>query len=94
MRFEWDENKNQINKDRHGLSFETAALVFQDPNSLGWLDPRYEAIEERWCSLGRIGTTVIFVAYTVEEDDHGEEIIRIISAREATPGEERRYYAG
>ena len=30
MRFEWDEEKNTVNKEKHGISFETAALVFDE----------------------------------------------------------------
>ena len=93
MLFEWDENKNKRNQVKHGLSFETAAWVFRDPNVLSGLDGRYDDIEERWYSIGRIGTTVVYVAHTVVENEHGEEIIRIISARKATPVEERKYYA-
>jgi uncharacterized DUF497 family protein len=59
---------------------------------LAVLDKRYEGIEERWISLGLIGFQVMYVARTVREDRNGEEIIRIISARKATPREERRYY--
>ena len=92
MQFEWDESKNQANQAKHGLDFQTAALVFRDPRILSGLDRRYADVEERWYSIGRIGTTVIYVAHTTWEDEDGEEIIRIISARKATPREERRYY--
>jgi uncharacterized protein len=93
MQFEWDENKNQANWARHGLDFQTAALVFRDPHVLSGLDRRYDDIEEHWYSIGRVETTVIYVAHTVWENDDGEEIIRLISARKATPREARRYYA-
>ena len=93
MQFEWDEHKNKRNQRKHGLSFETAALVFRDPDVLSELDRRYQDIEERWHSIGRIGTTVIYVSHTVVESEHGEEIIRIISARKATSVEQRNYYA-
>ena len=93
MQFEWDEPKNKRNQRRHGLSFETAALVFRDPDVLSELDRRYENIEERWYSIGRIGITVVYVSHTVVESEHGEEIIRIISARKATSVEQRSYYA-
>jgi uncharacterized DUF497 family protein len=90
--FEWDPNKNESNKAKHGLSFETAVLVFQDPNLLSILDERYQGEEERWVSIGLIDIMVVYVAHTVSEDDNGEETIRIISARKATPREERRYF--
>ena len=93
MQFEWDEPKNKRNQRRHGLSFETAALVFRDPDVLSELDKRYENIEERWYSIGRIGITVVYVSRTVVESEHGKEIIHIISARKATSVEQRNYYA-
>lgn len=93
MQFEWNQDKNRLNKKKHGLSFETASFVFQDPFILSVPDNRHCYQEERWQSLGLIQETVIYVAHTVEEDNNGEEIIRIISARAATPHEAKRYYA-
>ena len=92
MQFEWDEHKNKRNQHKHGLSFETAAVVFRDPDVLSELDRRYEDIEERWSSIGRIGTTVVYVSHTLVESEHGEEIIRIISARKANRREGRVYF--
>lgn len=54
MRFEWDERKDQRNRARHGVGFETAALVFDDPDHLSIQD-RYEGDEERWQTLGLAG---------------------------------------
>jgi uncharacterized DUF497 family protein len=54
MRFEWDENKNKTNRDKHGVSFETAQLVFNDPHALSVQD-RHECGEERWQTLGLVG---------------------------------------
>ena len=90
MRFEWDEAKNRSNQAKHGLSFETAALVFDDPHQLSVLD-RHEGSEERWQTLGLVGgVMVILVAHTWRE--HGDdEVIRIISARKATQQERMRY---
>ena len=93
MQFEWDKNKNRVNKKKHGLNFEIASFVFQDPFLLSVPDDRHNYPEERWQSLGLIQDILIYVAHTVGEDDNGEEIIRIISARSATPSETRRYYA-
>lgn len=86
MRFEWDINKNKLNKSKHGVSFEIASLVFQDSFLLS-------VPEERWRSLGLIQDVLIYVAHIVGVDNNDEEIIRIISARAATSGETRRYYA-
>ena len=91
MRFEWNEHKDRRNRVRHGVSFETARLVFDDPRAISIQD-RHENGEERWQTLGRIGHTVILlVAHTYRENEAGEEIVRIISARKATPKERRRY---
>jgi hypothetical protein len=34
LEFEWDEEKNKINKKKHGISFEVAKLVFNDDNRI------------------------------------------------------------
>jgi uncharacterized DUF497 family protein len=93
MQFEWNINKNQLNKKKHGLSFEIASFVFEDPYLLSVPDNRYHYSEERWQSLGLIQQVLIYIAHTVKEDDNGEEIIRIISARAATSSETKQYYA-
>jgi uncharacterized DUF497 family protein len=93
MQFEWDNQKNQLNKRKHGLSFETASFTFQDPFILSVPDDRTHYAEERWQSLGLIQGILIYVAHTIGEDNNGEEIIRIISARAATANEVRRYFA-
>jgi uncharacterized protein len=92
MRYEWDENKNDSNLEKHGLSFETASLVFDDPNALSIPD-RIENGEERWQTIGMIENIVIvMVAHTIKlETDSQEEIIRIISARKATRAERQEY---
>jgi uncharacterized protein len=90
MRFEWDPNKSRANLRKHSVSFETATLVFADPNHLSIQD-RFDGGEERWQTMGLAsGITILIVAHTVT-DKNGEEVIRIISARKATPRERRRY---
>ena len=91
MRFEWDERKNSQNRAKHGISFETARLVFEDPHAISIQD-RYDNGEERWQTIGRVGHTVILlVAHTCSGEDEPEEVIRIISARKATPRERKVY---
>lgn len=92
LRFEWDEAKNLSNKRKHGVSFETASRVFADPFALSEQD-RIERGEPRWRTIGLIeGFFVLVVAHTVlEAGDDETEIIRIISARRASPRERRRY---
>ncbi len=86
IKFTWDENKNTINKAKHGISFETARLVFNDPLHISIQD-RHENGEERWQTLGFInGVAVVLVAHSLYEKN-GTEIFRIISARKATKQE-------
>jgi uncharacterized DUF497 family protein len=90
MKFIWDENKNAINKTKHGVSFETAQLVFDDPLHISIQD-RYENGEERWQTLGLINNVVVLlVAHCIDEEDNAE-VMRIISARKATKQERLCY---
>jgi len=91
MRFEWDEVKNRRNLEKHKISFETAMLVFDDPYARSVQDRVVDG-EERWQTVGMIKGLVILVAHGYREEG-GEEVIRIISARRATPAE-RRVYEG
>ena len=90
-RFEWDENKNKANLEKHGISFETAKLVFDDAHCLLVLD-RIEGGEERWHAIGMIlkAAVVLTVVHTHRTESR-EEVIRIISARRATKQEEDDY---
>jgi uncharacterized DUF497 family protein len=89
-RFSWDEQKNRANRRKHGVSFETATLVFSDPNVIFAQDREVDG-EPRWQAIGKAGDTVLLlVAHAYEEDDGGETI-RIISARRAEPEEFESY---
>ena len=91
MQFTWDERKNRINSRKHGISFETARLVFDDPYQVSRLDREVEG-ELRWQTIGMVkGIQVLLVAHTLSESGE-EEIVHIISARKATP-QERSIYA-
>lgn len=83
---EWDNQKNEINKKKHGISFETAALVFADENRIEYYDKLHSIEEDRYVILGMV-KDVLFVVYTVRED-----ISRLISARIATAAERKIYY--
>lgn len=97
MRYEWDEAKNLQNQQKHeGISFEMAALVFEDERCLLDLDRIDKTGEQRWHAIGtaRIESriaVVLLVVHAYREDIYGEEIIRIISARRAKKHEVRRY---
>lgn len=90
--FSWGERKNRANRHKHGVSFETAARVFHDPDVIFAQDREVDG-EPRWQAIGRADDVVLLlVAHAYEEDD-GEETIRIISARRTTSTEEQSYYA-
>ena len=84
--------KNRINQTKHnGLDFETAAHVFDDLNVMFMEDGVVEG-EQRWFALGVVSRALLIVVHVYREDDvNGEEVIRIISAREANQRERRIY---
>jgi uncharacterized DUF497 family protein len=90
VRFIWDEAKNRSNRRKHGVSFETARLVFADPLHLS-IFAGHEHGEERWQTLGLVGSVVILLVVHTYVEQNGEEIVRIISARKATKRERARY---
>ena len=89
MRFEWDDNKEQINIAKHGIDFTTAARVFEDDTRLDLYDEAHSDAEDRYITIGEINgvAIIIFVVYTERGD-----AIRLISARKATKQERRAYY--
>ena len=87
--FEWDENKNQINIRKHGVSFEEAKTVFYDEEALLIDDPEHSEEEDRFIILGfSRNANMLVVCHCYRESDTK---IRIISARKATKAE-RLYY--
>jgi uncharacterized DUF497 family protein len=93
VRFEWDEKKNRANQKKHDVSFGLAQRVFDDPLALSRLD-RVENGEQRWQTLGLVGETVVLLVVHTVQEEHSEEVIRIISARKATSRERRHYEQG
>ncbi len=93
MNWVWDDAKNRANKRAHGLSFETAQLVFRDPDAASRLDQHPDG--NRWQTLGLVGTVLLFVVHTWPDFEDGtQETGRIISARKATPHERKAYEEG
>ncbi len=89
IRFEWDENKNAINKKKHAIAFEEAKTVFDDPEALVIDDPDHSEYEERFIILGFSScANLLVVCHCYRES---ESVIRIISARRATVREARQY---
>ncbi len=91
MKFEWDDNKNRINQEKHGVSFEEAIEVFDDALQISKLDHRFNYFEERWITLGATKKEKLLVVANLFFTDDGEEIIRIISARKANSNERKVY---
>lgn len=87
-RFAWDVNKERVNRAKHGVSFETAKEVFEDPDLITRQDREVEG-ERRWQTIG-YPRGILTVAHTAVELGP-DEVIRIISARRATPGERKLY---
>lgn len=89
MKFEWDDHKEQINIQKRGIDFSTAALVFNDIYRIETYDSLHSDIEDRYITIGQINsiTLIVMVVYTERTD-----VIRIISARLATTREKEAYY--
>ena len=86
LEFEWDEEKNEINKRKRGIDFNTALHVFDDEDRIEIYDIEHSVEEDRYNTIGRVHD-ILFVVYTERKDK-----IRIISARLASAAERRLYY--
>lgn len=85
--FEWDDEKAESNRRKHGVSFDEAATIFNDPNIATISDPDHSDTEERFVS---IGLSVIARLLTVIHAFRKTRI-RLISARKATKAEKKKY---
>jgi uncharacterized DUF497 family protein len=89
MRFAWDDAKAEENQRKHGVSFEEAATVFADENARLKHDPEHSQEDDRFILLGfSAKLRILLVCHAYREND---EVIRIISARKATPNERKQY---
>lgn len=90
MEFDWDENKAKINLSKHGVSFDEAKTVFDDPFCDSFYDPDHSYDEDRYIAIGRsVHLRLLIVSYT-EHDN----VTRLITAREATHREREKYEEG
>ena len=85
--FEWDEEKAQDNLRKHGISFEEAQTVFNDPLAITIPDPDHSADEDRFITIGESDKRRILVAVYTER----RKKIRLISARKASRTERKKY---
>jgi uncharacterized DUF497 family protein len=89
-RIEWDPNKAEANVAKHGVSFNDAATVFNDALALTITDPDHSFEEDRFITMGLSARNQLLVVVHTDS----AEVIRLISAREATPRERRTYETG
>lgn len=87
VRFEWDPRKAAHNSAKHGVSFEEAKTVFDDDLFLVFSDPDHSLEEQRFLIVGRSRQARLLVVVYTER----AEVVRLISAREATRRERRTY---
>jgi uncharacterized DUF497 family protein len=90
VRFEWHPEKAAANLAKHGVSFNEASSVFGDPLATTVPDPDHSFGEERLLTTGLSNQQRVVIIWHTEGDD----AIRIIGAREATPRERRTYESG
>ena len=90
IRFEWDEEKNKINQKKHGIDFETARLIFDDPFCVTFVES-VSGGEGRWHAIGSVEDVIVMVVVHTYRQDGSDEVIRIISARRATRHERKLY---
>ena len=92
MRWTWDGRKDRDNERKHGMGFEIARLVFDDPYAATREDAH--SLERRWQTIGTVGNLILVVVHTWPEPEGNEAEGRIISARKATSHERRAYEEG
>ena len=88
--FEWDENKNNINRVKHKIDFMDAIQVFFDDRRISKIDDRHDYGEHRYQVIGMSNERVLFVVYA----EKSENTIRVISARKANKKERSAYERG
>jgi uncharacterized DUF497 family protein len=87
MEFEWNENKAEANLSKHGVSFEEAKTVFDDPLYVDFYDPDHSYDEQRYIIIGESQQRRLLMVSYIESGD----AIRLISSRELTPAERKAY---
>jgi hypothetical protein len=89
MRFDWDSQKAATNQAKHGISFELAVTVFDDPFALIAPDLDHSTVDEiREWIIGQSDRGVLVVVFTIRQP---KDVYRIISARKANGKERKRY---
>ncbi len=86
MKFEWDENKNKSNLEKHGIDFNQAKEVFNDKDKIEITDKREDYGEERTKIIGKAMDLLLSVIYTMRD-----ATVRLISARASSRKERKDY---
>jgi hypothetical protein len=87
MKFERDENKAAANLEKHGVSFDEAQEVFDDPSALVRYDEVHSIAEDRFIIIGYSRSNLLLVIFA----ERGADLIRLISARLAARREQKEY---
>ncbi len=87
MRFEWDKEKAKSNIKKHKITFDEAVTIFYDPVSATFTDPDHSINEYRFITIGCSNQGKLLVVCHIDRD----EVIRIISVRQATPKERKKH---
>jgi hypothetical protein len=88
VRFEWDDVKDLLNREKHGISFAEARRLFESGvDYLEIFDSEHSDLEDRFIAIGPIDRGLVVIVYTEREED----TVRIIGARWASPREQSLY---
>lgn len=87
MEYEWDDNKNYKNQEKHGIDFYDAIRIFMDNDRIEWFDNRKDYQEKRFRTVGVVSGVLLTVVYTPRNGRY-----RLISARKASRHERETYY--
>jgi uncharacterized DUF497 family protein len=90
VKFEWDAEKARANLAKHGVSFDLAQRVWDDPLHVIVPD-RFEAGEQRWHAIGMVGSIAILLVVHIYPNGKDDGFVRIIGARKVTAHERKRY---
>ena len=90
MRYDWDPEKDAVNRRKHGFSLEEGIEALEDPNFESWFDDRFDYGEVRSATVGLGRSEILLVVTTLREED----LTRIISVRRANAYEQHWYYHG
>lgn len=93
--FDWDDNKAEINLNKHGVDFRQAMTVLLDPLAMTFFDSEHSQDEDRWVSVGRSNEdSLLVLVHTFVATGPNSALVRIISARRATRQERQQYEQG